>query len=163
MSIYDNEHLPNSVTDVIGIKDVLLAIDPEIQTIRTDISELIKELYVNTTDKFITRWEKDFSLPYDSSLTLKQRRARILNKLARKKTLNWTNLRKLIQENLDKPQIYIVNDSGNYHFRIIVQDPNYEQMEKAVKTAKPAYLTFDILLTEYFRRCGTFRCGTEPL
>lgn len=163
MPIYDNEHLPKHVTDVIGIKDVLLAIDPEIQLLRDDISQLTKELYVNTTDKFISRWEKDFSLPYDSSLNLKQRRARILNKLARKKTLNWTNLRKLIQQNLDNPQIYIINDSGNYHFRIIVQDPNYQEMEKAIKTAKPAYLTFDILFVEYFRRCGTFRSGTEPL
>lgn len=163
MAIYDNEHLPKIVTSAIGIKDVLIAIDPEIQLLRDDITQLIKELYVKTTEKFITRWEKDFSLPYDSSLTLNQRRVRILNKLARKKTLNWKNLRILIQQNLEKPQIYIVNDSSNYHFRILVQDPNYEQMEKAVKTAKPAYLTFDIIVTEYFRRCGTFRCGTEPL
>lgn len=163
MTIYDNEHLPESVIDVFGIKDVLIAIDPEIQLIRSDISDLTKELYVNTTDNFISRWEKDFCLPYDSSLNLKQRRARILNKLARKKTLNRTNLRRLIQQNLEHPQIYIINDSGNYHFRIIVQDPNYEQMEKAVKIAKPAYLTFDIIVTEYFRRCATFRCGAEPL
>lgn len=163
MPIYDNEHLPKTVTNIIGIKDILLAIDPEIQVLRDDISGLIKELYVKTTEKFITRWEKDFSLSYDSSLTLQQRRQRILNKLARKKTLTWKNLRLLIQNNLEKPQIYIVNDSGNYHFRIIVQDPNYQQMEKAVKIAKPAYLTFDIVVTEYFRRCGTFRCGTEPL
>jgi len=163
MAIYDNEHLPKTVTSAIGIKDVLLAIDPEITLLREDISQLIKELYVKTTDKFISRWEKDFSLSYDSSLTLEQRRQRILNKLARKKTLNWKNLRLLIQNNLTKPQIYIINDSGNYHFRIIVQDPNYQQMEKAVKIAKPAYITFDIVVTEYFRRCGTFNCGTEPL
>lgn len=163
MPIYDKEHLPKCVTDVIGIKDVLLAIDPEIQLLRDDISQLVKELYVKTTDKFIERWEKDFSLHYDSALTLQQRRARILNKLARKKTLNWKNLRLLIQNNLENPQIYIVNDSGNYHFRIIIQDPNYEQMEQAVRTAKPAYLTFDIVVTQYFRRCGTFTCGTEPL
>lgn len=163
MAIYDNEHLPKSVTSVIGIKDVLLAIDPEIQLLREDISLLVKELYVKTTEKFIARWEKDFSLSYDSSLSLQQRRQRILNKLARKKTLNWKNLRLLIQNNLEKPQIYIINDSGNYHFRIIIQDPNYKQMEKAVKTAKPAYLTFDIIVTQYFRRCGTFVCGAEPL
>jgi len=69
----------------------------------------------------------------------------------------------LIQNNLEKPQIYIINDSGNYHFRIIVQDPNFQQMEKAVKIAKPAYITFDIIVTEYFRRCGTFNCGRDPL
>lgn len=164
MLLDDNEHLPKIVTDIDGIRDVLLAIEPEIFLLRSNISDLMKELYVKTTTNFITRWEKDFGLTYDASLTLQQRRQRILNKLARKKTLNWANLRLLIKNNLaQNTQIYLINDSGNYHFRIIVQDPDYSQMEKAVMEAKPAYITFDIIVTEYARRCGTFRCGTEPL
>lgn len=164
MSLYDSEHLPSSVTDIIGIKDILLAIDPEIQLLRNDITQLTKELYVNTTDKFISRWEKDFSLPYDSSLSLKQRQARILNKLARKKTLNWKNLRLLIKNNIIKPQFYIVNDSKNYHFKIFLEDNDINLLSNALKKAKPAYLTFDLVVTEFFSRyCGTFACGTEPL
>lgn len=164
MLLDDREHLPKIVTDIDGIRDVLLAIEPEIFLLRTNISDLMKELYVKTTDKLIARWEKDFGLSYDASLTLQQRRQRILNKLARKKTLNWTNLRLLIKNNLtENSQIYLINDSGNYHFRIIVQDPDYFQMEQAVKKAKPAYITFDIVVSQYFRRCGTFSCGTEPL
>lgn len=156
-------NLPKHVTNTLGIKDVLLAIDPEIQLIRDDISDLIKELYVKTTEDFITRWEEDFGLSYDASLTLQQRRQRVLNKLARKKTLTWENLKLLVKNNIDNPQFYIINDSANYHFRIIVQTDNISQLEKALKEAKPAYLTFDIVVTEYFRRCGTFNCGTEPL
>ena len=91
MLLDDREHLPKIVTDIDGIRDVLLAIEPEIFLLRTNISDLMKELYVKTTDKLIARWEKDFGLSYDASLTLQQRRQRILNKLARKKTLNWTN------------------------------------------------------------------------
>lgn len=164
MLLDDREHLPKIVTDVKDIKDILLAIEPEIFLLRGNVSNLMKELYVKTTTSFITRWEKDFSLSYDGSLSLQQRRQRILNKLARKKTLNWTNLRLLIKNNLAvNSQIYLINDSGNYHFRIIIQDPNYEQMEQAVKQAKPAYITFDIIVSQYFRRCGTFVCGTDPL
>lgn len=164
MLLDDREHLPKIVTDIKDIKDVLLAIEPEIFLLRQNISDLMKELYVKTTTNLITRWEKDFNLSYDASLTLQQRRQRILNKLARKKTLNWTNLRLLIKNNLaTNSQIYLINDSGNYHFRILVQDPDYFQMEQAVKQAKPAYITFDIVVTQYFRRCGTFNCGTEPL
>ena len=62
MLLDDIEHLPKVVTNVLGIKDVLLAIEPEIIQLREDISDLIKELYVKTTEDFITRWEKDFSL-----------------------------------------------------------------------------------------------------
>jgi uncharacterized protein YmfQ (DUF2313 family) len=87
----DIEHLPKVVTDIDGIRDVLLAIEPELLLIRTDLSDLLKELYVKTTTAFITRWERDFGLSYDASLTLEQRRQRVLNKLARKKVLNWDN------------------------------------------------------------------------
>jgi len=160
----DIEHLPKVVTNVVGIKDVLLAIEPEIIQLREDISDLIKELYVKTTEDFITRWEKDFSLKYDASLTLEQRRQRILNKLARKRPLTWNNLRLLIKNNLaENVQFYLSNDSANYHFRIIVATDNYSEMEKAVKQAKPAYLLFDIIVTDIVRRCGTFNCGTDPL
>jgi hypothetical protein len=160
----DIEHLPKVVTNAIGIKDVLLAIEPEIIQLREDISDLLKELYVKTTEEFITRWEKDFSLKYDASLTLEQRRQRILNKLARKRPLTWDNLRLLIKNNLaDKVQFYLSNDAANYHFRIIVATDDYSEMEKAVRQAKPAYLTFDILVTDVVRRCGTFNCGTNPL
>jgi len=160
----DIEHLPKVVTNVIGIKDILLAIEPEIIQLREDISDLIKELYVKTTEDFITRWEKDFSLKYDASLTLEQRRQRILNKLARKRPLTWDNLRLLVKNNLaENVQFYLSNDSANYHFRIIVATSDYSEMEKAVKQAKPAYLTFDILVTDIVRRCGTFNCGTDPL
>ena len=164
MLLDDIEHLPKVVTNAIGIKDVLLAIEPEIIQLREDISDLIKELYVKTTEDFITRWEKDFSLKYDASLTLEQRRQRILNKLARKRPLTWNNLRLLIKNNLaENVQFYLSNDSANYHFRIIVASNDYAEMEKAVKQAKPAYLTFDILVTDIVRRCGTFNCGTNPL
>ena len=156
-------NLPDHVTNTLGIRDVLLAIDPEIQLVRNDISQLIKELYIKTTENFIRRWELDFSLPYDSSLSLQQRRQRVLNKLARKKTLTWKNLELLIRNNIDNPQFYLSNDSANYHFTIIVQTENYKEMEQAVRQAKPAYITFDIVVTEYARRCGTFNCGTEPL
>lgn len=164
MLLDDIEHLPKVVTNVIGIKDILLAIEPEIIQLREDISDLIKELYVKTTEDFITRWEKDFSLKYDASLTLEQRRQRILNKLARKRPLTWDNLRLLVKNNLaENVQFYLSNDSANYHFRIIVATSDYSEMEKAVKQAKPAYLTFDILVTDIVRRCGTFNCGTDPL
>ena len=164
MLLDDIEHLPKVVTNVLGIKDVLLAIEPEIIQLRQDISDLIKELYVKTTEDFITRWEKDFSLKYDAGLTLEQRRQRILNKLSRKRPLTWQNLRLLIKNNLaENVQFYLSNDSANYHFRIIVATNDYSEMEKAVKQAKPAYLTFDILVTDIVRRCGTFNCGTNPL
>lgn len=163
--LLDNiEHLPKIVTDVDGIRDVLLAIEPEIIQLRTDISDLLKELYVKTTEDFITRWEADFGLGYDSSLTLEERRQRILNKLARKKTLTWKNLELLIKNNLaENVQFYLSNDSANYNFRIIVATNDYTQMQNAVKSAKPAYLTFDIIVTDLYRRCGTFYGGTEPL
>ena len=164
MSLIDNEHLPKIVTKIEGVRDVLLAIDPEVVLMRENISQLKKELYVKTTEKLIDRWEKDFSLSYDASLTLQQRRQRILNKLARKKTLNWENLRLLIKNNILKPQFYIVNNSGEYSFKIFLEENNVSELKNALDKAKPAYLVYELIVTEFFRRyCGDFNCGTEPI
>ena len=164
MSLADREHLPKVVTDIDGIRDILLALDPEIVLLREDISQLIKELYITTTEKYIDRWEQDFSLPFDGSLTLEQRRQRVKNKLARKKVLNWQNLRLLIKNNIVKPKFYIVNEAENYHFKIFLEEENNGELRRALKQAKPAYLTFDLIVTEFFTRyCGTFSSGTEPL
>lgn len=160
----DNEHLPKIVTDIDGIRDILLAIDPEIIQLREDISDLLKELYVKTTEQFISRWEEDFSIKYDASLTLEQRRQQILNKLAAKKPLTWKNLEALIKSNIgDNVQFYIVNDSANFYFRIYVMTENTSDLNKEIKRVKPAYLLFDIVVTDWARRCGTFVCGTNPL
>lgn len=164
MLLDDIEHLPKVVTNALGIKDVLLAIEPEIIQLREDISDLVKELYVKTTEDFITRWENDFSLKYDASLTLAQRRQRILNKLARKRPLTWKNLNLLVKNNLaENVQFYLSNDSANYRFRILVATNDYAEMEKAVRQAKPAYLIFEVIVTDIVRRCGTFYSGTNPL
>lgn len=164
MALNDIEHLPKIVTNTLGIDDVLLAIDPEIIKLRHDVREFVKELYVKTTTNLIDRWERDFSLPFDASLSLEERRQRVLNKLARKKTLTWENLKLLIKNNLaENVQFYVSNDSPHYAFNIIVATDNFSQMEKAVRQAKPAYLTFSVLVTDIVRRCGTFYGGTEPL
>lgn len=165
MALNDIEHLPKVVTNVLGINDVLLAIDPEIIQLRTDISDLIKELYIKTTDNLISRWENDFNLKYDASLTLAQRRQRLLNKLARKKPLTWANLRLLIKSNIgENTQFYISNDSANYFFRVYVATEDITGLQQAIKQAKPAYLTFEIVVSEFFSRyCGTFYCNMNPI
>ena len=165
MALNDIEHLPKIVTNISGINDVLLAIDPEIIQLRTDISNLIKELYIKTTQDLIERWEADFSLKYDASLSLAERRQRLLNKLARKKPLTWANLRALIRSNIgETTQFYITNDAANYFFRIYVATENTTSLQNAIQQAKPAYLTFEIVVSEFFSKyCGTFYCNMNPI
>lgn len=161
MALNDIEHLPKIVTNALGINDVLLAIDPEMIQLREDISDLLKELYVKTTEDLITRWEADFSLAIDTSLTLAQRRQRVLNKLARKKPLTWANLRALVKSNIGQnAKFYISNDASNYFFRVYVDTNDVSGLQNAIKQAKPAYLTFEIVVTQFFNKyCGTFYCN----
>ena len=165
MLLDDIEHLPKIVTDIDGIRDVLLAIEPEIIQLRTDISDFIKELYIKTTNNFIARWERDFSIEYDSSLTLAQRRQQILNKLSGKQTLTWENLKKLIKSNISETaKFYVSNDSANFYFRIYVDTNDTSDLQKAIKKSKPAYLVYDIVITQFFNRyCGTFNCNMSVL
>lgn len=165
MALNDIEHLPKIVTDILGIDDVLLAIDPEIIQLRSDISNTLKELYIKTTDRLIARWEQDFSLKYNASLTLQQRRQRVLNKLARKNPLTWENLKSLIKRNIgENTQFYISNDSANFFFRVYVATSDITGLQEAIQQAKPAYLTFEIEVSEFFNRyCGTFYCNMNPI
>lgn len=165
MLIDDLEHLPKVVTDIEGIEDVLLAIEPEIIQLRTDLTDFQKELYIKTTDNFITRWERDFSIKFDSALTLQQRRQKILNRLATKKTLNWENLKALIKSNIsENAKFYIVNDSANFYFRIMVDTEDTTSLYNAIEKARPAYLIFDIEVTEFYNRyCGTFYANMPVL
>lgn len=165
MLLDDLEHLPKVVTSIDGIRDVLLAIEPEIIQLRTDISNFLKELYIKTTEAFISRWERDFSIKYDSSLTLQQRRQQILNRLQNKKTLTWENLKKLIKSNISETaRFYIVNDSANYRFKIMVDTDDTTDLDNAIKKSKPAYLLYEIDVTEFFNRyCGTFTANMSVL
>ena len=165
MLLDDIEHLPKIVTDIDGIRDVLLAIEPEIIQLRADISDFLKELYIKTTEQYITRWERDFSIAYDSSLTLQQRRQQILNRLSTKQTLTWENLKKLVKSNIsENAKFYISNDSANFYFRIYVDTEDTEGLQKAIKKSKPAYLLFDIDVTQFFNRyCGTFNCNMSVI
>ena len=97
-SLADIEHLPKIVTDIDSIKDILLAIDPEVQQIREDINEIQRNLYAHTADKYIKMWEDDFSLPFDGSLTLAQRRSRILEKMAILNIISLIMLANIISE-----------------------------------------------------------------
>ena len=165
MLLDDLEHLPKIVTDIDGIRDVLLAIEPEIIQLRTDISDFIKELYVKTTEQFITRWERDFSIKYDASLTLEQRRQQILNRLSGKKVLNWDNLKALIKSNISATARFnIANDNEHYYFKIFVDDENTAGLNQAIQKAKPAYLVYEIEVTQFFNRyCGTFYANMSVL
>lgn len=158
-----SDTLPKFITDIGQINEILLAIDPEIQLQRDDLTQLEKEIYIKLTENAILRWEADFGLPYDSTLTLQQRRDVVLNKIQIKRIFNAENRINLIKENVTKPQFYIIDDSDSYHFRIIVQDTDFSRVSKAMDIAIPAYLTYDIIVTEYFKRCGTFRTGTNPI
>ena len=113
----------------------------------------------------ISRWENDFSLKYDASLTLAQRRQRVLNKMARKKPLTWANLKLLIKSNIgEDTQFYISNDSANYFFRVYVATSNITGLQQAIKQAKPAYLIYEVVVSEFFNKyCGTFYANMNPI
>lgn len=107
---------------------------------------------------------KDYSITFDGSLSLDKRRLNVINKMRQKATLNWTNLRQLIKENIENVPFYIINNSHAYTFKVCVASDNIAQLQQALKQARPAYLTFTIEVVDiYERNCGTFECGTNPL
>ena len=100
----------------VNLFDMAEIVEARLKTIKVPIKVAVMGCVVNGPGE---AREADFGIAYDSSLNLQQRRDVLLNKLNVKKPFNKANRKRLVKRNLVKPQFYIIDDSANYHFRII--------------------------------------------
>lgn len=163
MGLKDN--LPQFVAEEKYTKEVLEAIEPEINKIKARLTEMLLECCISTcTEEGIKRFEEDYSIKFDASLTIDERRRQVINKMLAKKRLTEDGLANFIKRNIDNGQYYITNMAEKYSFKVrVVNDTYIEQLYKALYSARPAHLVFSVDLTSYERRCGTFNCNQDVL
>lgn len=163
MGLKDN--LPQFVAEEKYTKEILEAIEPEINKVKTKLIETLFETCISTcTDEGIKRFEKDYSIKFDASLTSDERRRQVINKMLAKKRLTKEELANFIKRNIGNGQYYITNIAEKYSFKVRVVDGEHiEQLYKALYTVRPAHLVFSVDLTSYERRCGTFNCNQDVL
>ena len=163
MSLKDN--LPAFVADEKYTSEILDAIEPEIDKIRTEIIKLILECCISTCSEYgLAKYEKDYAIPYNAEFSIDERKREVINKMLAKRSLTKEEFANFIKRNIDNKQFYISNLAEEYEFTIALIDEEYkDKLYDAIYRARPAHLKFEIILTSYERRCGTFHCNEHTI
>lgn len=163
MSLKDN--LPQFIAEEKYTKEVLEAIEPEIDKIKLKLTQALLESCISTCSSIgMRRFEEDYAIKYDAELSIEERRRQVINKMLAKKRLTKEELANFIKRNLDGGQYYISNMAEKYEFSVRITNEDYkEELYKALFGVRPAHLIFDVSLVAYERRCGSFNCNQEVI
>ncbi len=171
--------IPQMVYSVRQIKDLIDAIQPEIDRTNAYLYQLRSDLHISTTT-IIEQFERDYGITPDDSKTLEERIAAVLEKKNNKIVFTEERLHQLINDNYGN-DYEIIENWANYAFTIILEDAekNIVQLKRALEKAKPAHLYAllalllgvdkiiindqTIIISDLVRRCGTFNTGVNPL
>ncbi len=171
--------IPQKFYNIKQIKDIIDAIQPEIDRTNAYLYKLRSDLHISTTT-IIERFERDYGITPDESKTLEERIAAVLEKKNNKIVFTEQRLNQVIIDSYGSDYT-LVEDWANYAFRIILDDPEKSivQLKRAIEKSKPAHLYAllallmgvdnikindqTIIISELVRRCGTFNTGVNPL
>lgn len=171
--------IPQKFYNIKQIKDIIDAIQPEIDRTNAYLYQLRSDLHISTTT-IIERFERDYGITPDESKTLEERIAAVLEKKNTKIVFTEQRLNQVILDSYGSDYT-LVEDWANYAFRIILDDPEKSivQLKRAIEKSKPAHLYAllallmgvdnikindqTIIISELVRRCGTFNTGVNPL
>ena len=171
--------IPQKVYNIKQIKDIIDAIQPEIDRTNAYLYKMRSDLHISTTS-IIERFERDYGITPDESKTLEERIAAVLEKKNSKIVFTKERLNQTIKTYYGN-KYKIKEYWNNYAFTIILEDPekNIVQLKKAIEKSKPAHLYCllallmdtdeiiiddeTIIVSNLIKRCGTFRAGVDPL
>lgn len=171
--------IPNFVYNVKQIKDIIDAIQPELDRLHEELRQMQYDVHITTTS-IISRFEVLYGIVPDDSKSLDERVAVILNKRNLKLPFTWDRLNGLVKSNYGD-NYEILYDWSNYVLEILCFDNTIrvDYLMAAIEKAKPAHISFlcvllldstdiiiedqTIIISNLVRRSGTFYGGTDPL
>ena len=112
--------VPPFVAEMLEIAQLFVAEQPELDKMEADLTELLKQFYIKTATYSLDMWEDEFGLERNTSLTLMQRRARILAKLNSNPPATVKMLENLVFQTLSANAVTIVEHPAEYSFTVYV-------------------------------------------
>lgn len=144
-----NKSVPPFVAQMREIAELFLAEQPELDRMEKELTELLKQFYIKTATYSLDQWENEFGIERNSSLTLMQRRARVLAKLNSNPPATVKMLENLVFQILSANAVTIVEHPSEYHFDIYVNSDylieTFEIADEAVRLARPAHLSYKFI------------------
>ena len=122
--------VPPFVAEMLEIAQLFVAEQPELDKMEADLTELLKQFYI-------------------TSLTLMQRRARILAKLNSNPPATVKMLENLVFQTLSANAVTIVEHPAEYSFTVYVNSDylveTFAIADEAVRLARPAHLSYKFI------------------
>lgn len=140
--IYGNSYVGLWIFQAIGI------VFDEIYTIA---DQLRYETNFLTADMLLDMWEKQFGIATDSSLTLEERRARILAQKLSRGASNPERIRAAVSAALGGAEVEITENVSKNKFVVTVleQIDSIVPAVAVIERMKPAHLIYELRVTEY--------------
>ncbi len=118
---------------------------PELDRMKQELVDLVKQFYAKTATFSMERWERDLGLTVDSSMALEQRRARVIAKMNTRTPATVKMLENLVMQTLDADRVFIKEYPSDYSFVIYVEKEYLVELgiaAEAVYYARPAHLDY---------------------
>lgn len=144
-----NKSVPPFVAQMREMAELFIAEQPELDRMERELTELLKQFYIKSATYSLDQWEDEFGIERNSSLTLMQRRARVLAKLNSNPPATVKMLENLVFQILSANAVTIVEHPSEYHFDVYVNSDylieTFEIADEAVRLARPAHLSYKFI------------------
>ncbi len=137
--------VPIFVAQMSEMAELFHAEQPELDRIKKDLEDIVKQFYAKTATYSLKRWEEDFGLQPHPSLSEEQRRARVIAKMNTRTPATVKMLENLVLQTLDADAVFIREYPSDYSFAIYVEREYLIELgaaEEAVYYARPAHLDY---------------------
>ena len=137
-------YVPGLFKEARAYKVILEAEGPELDSIETNLADVLKQLYVETaTEAGLTRWEEFVGLSSYAGKPLDQRRSRIISKLRGMGTVTVAMIQN-VAESYVYGHVTVTEHPEAYSFTIKFVDPygvppNLDDVKAAIEEIKPAH------------------------
>lgn len=130
--------------------ELLEAEQMEIDRMHAELEKQHERVCVKTADEAgLILWEKEYGLIRDSSLTLNQKKARVLAKMNSGETATRSMLAGLVKQVIDADYVEIIEYPLEYYFEVLVGTQylaeNMQIAKDAIDEARPAHLDFEFI------------------
>lgn len=137
-------------TSMRQMDELLEAEQMEIDRMHVEVEKQHERMCVKTADEAgIILWEKEYGLIHDSSLTLQQKRARVLAKMNSGETATPSMLAGLVKQVIDADYVNIIEYPAEYYFEVLVGTrylaDNMQIAKDAIDEARPAHLDYKFI------------------
>ena len=137
--IYDKSYVAKWIFQVMGL---------EIDEAWQFIEELRLQAFPETATWGITYWEQRYNIPPDESLSLEERRQRVIIKRGKRSPMNPARIERIVRDVTGR-EATVTEENGTYTFHISVLPGesmvDYQELINTVKSVKPSHLSFSVL------------------